>query len=69
MAKAYPDVMRKIHAASHLAETTRCISVHPWPMFTSRYLGGNMFLRFEKSIAVVIGYVVLASAFIVGAEL
>ena len=28
-----------------------------------------MFLQFEKSIAVVIGYVVLASAIIVGAEL
>jgi hypothetical protein len=28
-----------------------------------------MFLRFEKSIAVVIAYVVLASAFIVGAGL
>ena len=28
-----------------------------------------MFLQFEKSIAVVTAYVVLASAFIVGAEL
>jgi hypothetical protein len=31
--------------------------------------GGNMFLRFQKSTAVVVAYVVLASAFIVGAEL
>jgi hypothetical protein len=28
-----------------------------------------MFLKFEKSIAVVAAYVILASAFIVGAEL
>jgi len=33
------------------------------------FWGGDMFLQFEKSIAVVTAYVVLASAFIVGAEL
>jgi hypothetical protein len=32
-------------------------------------LGETMFPQFEKSIAVVMAYVVLASAFIVGAEL